>query len=124
VSIGTVSFGSMVADIVDEQELETGRRQEGIFFAAVSFAGKATSGLGGLVAGVSLDLIDWPQGEAIRTAADVDPEVIVRLGLLFGPGVAVFGFATVWMFSLYRLDRDAHAAILVELKTRRETASA
>ena len=124
VSVGTVSFGSMVADIVDEQELKTGRRQEGIFFAAVSFAGKATSGLGGLIAAVSLDLIDWPQGEAIRTAADMDPEMIVRLGLLFGPGVAVFGFATVWMFSLYRLDRDAHAAILVELKTRRETASA
>ena len=124
VSVGAVSFGSMVADILDEQELKTGRRQEGIFFAAMSFAGKATSGLGGLVAGVSLDLIDWPQGEAIRTAADVDPEIIVRLGLLFGPGVAVFGFAAVWMFTFYRLDRDAHAAILVELKTRREAASA
>ena len=95
------------------------------FGLTMSFAGKATSGLGGLVAGVSLDLIDWPQGEAIRTAADVDPEIIVRLGLLFGPGVAVFGlFAAVWMFTFYRLDRDAHAAILVELKTRREAASA
>ncbi len=122
VSLGVVSFGSMVADIVDEQELKTGRRQEGVFFAAVSFAGKATSGLGGLVAGVGLELIDWPQDESIRTAADVDPEILLRLGLLFGPGVAVFGFAAVWLYTLYRLDRDTHAAILAELKGRRRTA--
>lgn len=120
VSIGTVSFGSMVADIVDEQELQTGLRQEGIFFAAVSFAGKATSGFGGLVAGIGLDLIQWPQGAAIRTAADVDPEVITRLGLLFGPGVAVFGFAAVWLYTLYRLDRATHAGILTELRARRK----
>ena len=114
-SLGVVSFGSMVADIVDEQELKTGRRQEGVFFAAVSFAGKATSGLGGLVAGIGLDPIAWPKGEAIRTAADVDPEILVRLGLLFGPGVAVFGFAAVWLYTLYRLDRTTHARILDEL---------
>jgi Na+/melibiose symporter-like transporter len=124
VSMGTVTFGSMVADIVDEQELKTGRRQEGIFFAAVSFAGKATSGLGGLVAGVGLDLIRWPQGEAIRTAADVDPEIIVRLGLLFGPGVAVFGFAAVWLYMLYGLDRATHTEIMKELKARRRAATA
>ena len=69
VSQGVVSFGSMVAAIVDEQELKTGRRQEGVFFAAVSFAGKATSGLGGLVAGIGLDLINWPRAEAMRAAA-------------------------------------------------------
>ena len=123
ISLGTVTFGSMVADIVDEQELKTGHRQEGVFFAAISFSAKATSGLGGLVAGVGLDLIDWPQGEAIRTAADVDPEIISRLGLLFGPGVAVFGFAAVWLYTLYRLDRDTHAGILDELRVRREGAS-
>lgn len=119
-SLGMVSFSSMLADVVDEQELKTGRRQEGVFFAAVSFAGKATSGLGGLVAGVGLDMINWPKGDAIQTAADVDPEIIARLGLLFGPGVALFGLAAVWLYTRYRLDRDTHAGILDELRTRRE----
>ena len=52
ISFGTVTVGSMIADILDEQELKTGRRQEGMFFSALSFSAKATSGLGGLIAGV------------------------------------------------------------------------
>lgn len=48
----------MVADIADGHELATGKRQEGIFFAAVSFANKTTTGLGSLIGGVGLDLID------------------------------------------------------------------
>ncbi len=119
VSQGVVSFGSMVADIVDDHELKTGRRQEGIFFAAVSFAGKATSGLGGLIAGIGLDLIDWPRGADIRTAADVPPETLTNLGLLFGPGVAVFGFTAVWLYTRYRLNREKHAEILRQLRVRR-----
>ena len=41
-----VAFGSMMADVADEHEYTTGVRHEGIFFGAVSFSGKATSGLG------------------------------------------------------------------------------
>ncbi len=119
VSQGVVSFGSMVADIVDDHELKTGRRQEGIFFAAVSFAGKATSGLGGLIAGIGLDLIDWPRGADIRTAADVPPETLTNLGLLFGPGVAVFGFTAVWLYTRYGMNREKHAEILRQLRVRR-----
>lgn len=48
----------MVADIADGHELATGKRQEGIFFSAVSFANKTTTGLGSLIGGVGLDLID------------------------------------------------------------------
>jgi Na+/melibiose symporter-like transporter len=123
-SFGTVSVGSMIADIVDEQELVTGLRQEGTFFAALSFSAKATSGLGGLVAGVGLDLINWPRAQAIQSAADMDPEVITRLGFLFGPLVAFFGIGAIWFYSLYNLDRAKHAAILAELKVRRANTSA
>ena len=119
ISFGTVTVGSMIADIVDEQELKTGLRQEGVFFAALSFSAKATSGLGGLVAGVGLDLISWPQGDSIRTAADIDPEIITRLGLLYGPLVALFGAVAIWLYTRYSLDRHKQAAILAELRTRR-----
>jgi|TARA_B110000259_G_scaffold188451_1_gene247611 GPH family glycoside/pentoside/hexuronide:cation symporter len=122
-SFGTVTVGSMIADIVDEQELVTGRRQEGTFFAALSFSAKATSGLGGLVAGVGLDLINWPQAEAIQSAAKMDPEIITRLGLLFGPLVAFFGIAAIWFYSLYNLDRAKHTAILTELRKKRANTS-
>lgn len=120
-SHGSVSFGSMIADIVDDQELHTGERHEGIFFAALSFASKATSGLGGLVAGFALAIIGWPVGDEIVSAADIPADTLFNLGVLYGPGVALFGFASVWLSSRYRLTREAHAEILGELERRRAT---
>ena len=37
---------AMIADVVEDSEIKTGRRSEGIFFAANSFAQKAVNGLG------------------------------------------------------------------------------
>ena len=114
-----VAFGSMVADIIDEHEYETGKRQEGIFFAASSFSAKATSGIGNVIAGVTLDLISWPRGAHIRTASDVPPETLVNLGMVYGPIVAAFGFVSIWCYTHYRLTRQRHAEILEELARRR-----
>ena len=115
-----VSFGSMVADLVDQHELETGMRQEGIFFGAVSFANKTTTGLGTLVGGVALDLINWPTGTAIKSAADVPPDTLFNLGLLFGPIVSGFAIVSVWCYSHYNLTREQHQDILNKLEAKRE----
>ena len=114
-----VAFGSMVADVVDEYEFETGKRQEGIFFAASSFSAKATTGVGNVIAGFALDIISWPRGAHIKSAADVAPETIVNLGVIYGPLVAAFGFLSIWCYSHYKLTRERHAEILVELDLRR-----
>lgn len=119
-----ITFGSMVADIVDEHELLTGRRQEGIFFASVSFSGKFTSGIGSVVGGAALDLIDWPLGADIRTAADVPPETLMWLGLIYGPIVSGFAVVSVWCYSRHHLDRQRHAAIVRDLERRRAAAQA
>ncbi len=116
-----VSFGSMIADIVDEHELLTHRRQEGIFFAAVSFSSKCTTGLGSVFSGFALDLISWPKGADIRTAADVDPATITQLGILYGPALALIGLFSLWCYSHYQIDRTRHAEICAELERRRGT---
>ncbi len=114
-----VAFGSMVADVVDEYEYDTGMRQEGIFFAASSFSAKATSGVGNVIAGFALDIIEWPRGAHIRSAADVPPETVVDLGLVYGPLVAAFGFLSIWCYSHYKLTRERHAEIQAELSLQR-----
>ncbi|MFP6822518.1 MAG: MFS transporter [Pseudomonadales bacterium] len=118
-----VAFGSMVADIVDEHEYQTGHRQEGIFFAASSFSAKATSGIGNIISGFALSLINWPIGPEIKTADDVPPETLVDLGLVYGPYVAAFGFVSIWCYTHYTLTRERHEEILVELAERRGTSS-
>lgn len=115
----TVSFNSMMADVADQHELETHRRQEGIFFGAISFSAKGTSGLGNVVAGVGLDIIAWPRGTDVRSAADVPAETIVGLGVLYGPVVAAFAVVAIWCLSHYDLTRERHAEIQAELAERR-----
>jgi Na+/melibiose symporter-like transporter len=119
-----VSFGSMMADVTDEHELDSGRRQEGIFFGAVAFSGKGASGLGNIFAGIALDLIAWPRGAAVASAADVAPETIARLGVLYGPVVAGFAVVSVWCYTHYRLNRQRHQEILDALLVARRAAAA
>jgi len=119
-----ITFGSMVADIVDEHELTTGKRQEGIFFASVSFSGKFTTGIGNVVGGIALDLISWPRGVEIQTAADVPAQTLVWLGLVYGPIVAGFAVVSVWCYTKHHLNRERHAQIVRELDERRRSSAA
>jgi len=114
-----ITFGSMVADIVDEHELNTGKRQEGMFFASVSFSGKFTTGVGNVVGGIALDLISWPRGVAIQTAADVPPDTLAWLGLIYGPIVSGFAIVCLYCYSKHHLNRARHAEIVRELAQRR-----
>jgi len=118
-----IAFGSMTADSIDEHELATGDRQEGVFFAASSFATKAPVGIGNIIAGICLQLMAWPTGQTIRTAADIPPEKLVQLGLLVGPGVAVCALLCFWCYARYTLTRTMHEDILEELMARRRRGS-
>ncbi len=115
-----VSFNSMIADIADEHELTTGKRQEGIFFASASFATKATAGVGSFVAGVGLDLINWPRGAHIQSAADIPIETLGALGLLYGPVVAGFAVFSVLLSAQCKMTRQDHVAVVKQLERVRQ----
>ncbi len=114
-----VSFNSMIADIVDEHELTTGKRQEGIFFSAVSFSNKVTTALGTFVAGIALKLIAWPQGSDVLSAADIPTQTLQWLGLIYGPIVTGFALVCIYCYSKHDLDKARHDEILAELKVMR-----
>ncbi len=120
-----VSFNSMLADIADEHELATGKRQEGIFFAAASFATKTTAGIGSFLAGIGLDLISWPRGAHIQSAADIPPETLTWLGLFYGPIVAGFAVFNVLFNLKCKMTRQGHednVRRLTELRAERASA--
>ena len=96
---------SMLADIVEESEISTGRREEGLFFAARTFAAKATSGVGTLFAGVALDLIHFPRGAAPGTAP---ADTVFNLGLIYGPLLMVFYLLALGSMCFYRITRSGH----------------
>ena len=112
-----VMFGivqsSMLADIVEHSEVNTGRREEGLFFAARTFAAKATSGVGAFIAGVALDVISFPTG---ATPGDVAPEIIWDLGFIYGPSLMIFYFMALGSISFYKITRQGHNGRVVALK--------
>jgi Na+/melibiose symporter-like transporter len=113
-----VSVGAMIADVADEHELNSTKRTEGVFFGSYSFAGKCSSGVGSLLAGVGLDLIRWPVGAQTGTVTEIAPETVVYLGILYGPVVAGFGILAVVCYCFYDLDRHKHARIVEQLRKR------
>jgi Na+/melibiose symporter-like transporter len=117
---GLVTSGSMMADIADEHELDTGRRQEGIFFGALLFAVKATSGLGQFIAGWGLDLIEFP----LRAEPGTVPTATTdALAILYGPGIAFIAVISVIVLSRYRITTARHAEIVAALARRAELAA-
>ena len=119
-----IAFNSMVADVVDEHELITGMRQEGIFFSSVSFSKKMTSGIGTVAAGFALAFIDWPTGADVQTASDIGAETIAWLGLIYGPIVSGFALVSAYCYSKYGLNRQRHAEIVEELAILRKQRAA
>jgi glycoside/pentoside/hexuronide:cation symporter, GPH family len=114
-----VTSGSMMADIADEHELLTGRRQEGIFFGALIFAVKVTSGLGQFFAGWGLELVGFPDRAAPGT---VPIETVNALAILYGPGLSVIAVVAIAILARYRIDRARHEEIVRKLLERRTAA--
>ena len=106
---------SMMADIVDESELETGRRSEGIFFAARSFISKSLSGLGIVFATILLEIVSFPPS---ADPANLDTDIVWRLGAGYVPTVVGFFVFAMIGINGYRLTREQHEANLVLLAER------
>ena len=107
-----ISVMSALADVADEHQLTTGRRQEGVFYAARTFFGKLTSSLGHLLAGIAIDLIGFSPG---ASPGEVDPSVIFRLGMLDGPIAAIPAVISIFFYALYRIDKTRHAETRAKL---------
>lgn len=111
-----IMFVSMVADTIDAQELASGRRQEGLFSGALSFAAKATSGFGIMLGGLLLEhVIAMPAGAKPET---LDPAVMWRIGLVGGFGVPLFYVLPIVLLSFYDITRARHAVIREKLAAR------
>jgi GPH family glycoside/pentoside/hexuronide:cation symporter len=122
--IGGVGFQSMLADTADEHEYLFGVRREGLFFSGLTLAYKAASGLGGLIAGIGLDLIHFPTDLASRPNAVMSAEVLERLALISGPLPALIAATAPLFLFGYHLTRKKHARIIAELAERNATKGA
>lgn len=112
-----VTTGSMIADIADEHELSTGRREEGIFFGAQAFISKSLYGLGVTFAGIGLEIIRFP---AHADPGTVDPGIVTNLGILFGVVPAFAGLIATIFYLRITINQRSHARTMKELGILRQ----
>ncbi|MFQ5666245.1 MAG: MFS transporter [Candidatus Binatia bacterium] len=117
VAIG-ILIGSMISDTIDQNELATGKRQEGVFSSAITFSAKAATGVGTLLAGMALDLIAFPRPNPGAPPPEIAPDQATALGWIVGPGLLVLWVCTLFFLSRYRLTRAEHARVLAQLEQR------
>ena len=100
-----ISGASMIADIVEDSEVETGRRTEGLFFAGNFFMQKCATGLGIAISGQIIALAGFPD-KAIPGA--VDPAVIDRMMVIYGVLVVILAIAAAVLFTRFPISRADH----------------
>ena len=117
IGLGAVAMMSMIGDVVDENELDTGLRQEGLFYSARAFFAKASFSFGHFVAGVGLDLfVRFP---SLAVPGEVDADVLFRMGILAGPIMGIASFIAVFFYGKYHLTHSMHTKIIDDIEERK-----
>ena len=114
-----IMFISMIADLVDDQELKTGQRQEGVFAAGVAFSTKAVGSLGVIVGGFLLEFfVQFPAGQG---QTEISEDVLFRLAITDAIVVNSLLLIPTFLISKYTLTRSNFAAVQAALEERRES---
>ncbi|MEI1279501.1 MFS transporter [Leptospira venezuelensis] len=107
-------FDSLVADVVDYDELLTGEKREGAYFGFWKMATKIIRAIGFAFLGFLLEAIGYQAG-----AQTQDPELGWRLTILFGPVVGSLFVLASLIFTRMGLTSEVHAKIR-ELLSRKQ----
>jgi GPH family glycoside/pentoside/hexuronide:cation symporter len=111
-----VVLPSIQADVIDYDELQTGERKEGIYFAVWHLAQKSAMGISAAMVGFLL------QGAGFAPNAEQSPETIHAIRLVMSSiPVVVYGGGTL-LFWFFRMSRREHAEVLATLEARRAAA--
>lgn len=116
-----VVAGSMLADIADDYELQSGLRREGVLFGTINFSVKIAGGVGAFIGGVLI------AAAGLKTKADpasVPQMVSEQLAFTSVLVLAGFALAASLFYLFYPLTRRRHAEVRVALAERRAATAA
>lgn len=110
-----ILLDSMMADIVEDSEVDTTRRSEGLFFAARGFGNKAVSAGGIILAGTIVSLVGL---DGIETVEAMTDDHRLRLAWSFLPVYCGLQLISAWVVSRYKIERSHHVENLTILRSR------
>jgi GPH family glycoside/pentoside/hexuronide:cation symporter len=110
----TILMTSMLNDVVEDVEVKTGRRSEGLLMAADTLCRKLVSSLGIFISGLMLTLIGFPRKAARGSVA---PELVGKLAYAYILMTVLFIIALCMLY-FYRINRTTHEQNLGVLRQR------
>lgn len=123
ISVAYLIPWSMIPDVVDLDELNTGKRREGIFYSFMVFLQKLGLALALFLIGLALDwsgFIEQVPGEAIPVQPD---SALLAIRIAISPLPTVFLITGLILTYFYPITKEVHADILLQLKARKENAN-
>ena len=111
-------MSSMMADVVEASQQETGRRSEGLFFAGYFFMQKCAVGIGTFAAGMIVMFAGFPEN---ARQGEVDVAVLDGLALYYMVTVLVIGIIGVLILRHFPISRESHNERLRVLNTAAES---
>lgn len=106
---------SMGADLVEQADVRTGRRSEGVLTGVSTFINKLVSALGVMGASLILTLAQFPAG---AEPGQVPPDAVWRLAVLYVPVILTLWMSMVAAILWYKVDRAKHEDALRTLAQR------
>jgi len=110
--MGYVLLSSMVADVVEDAAVATGRRSEGLLFSANNLVPKLSVAVGGFLATLMLAAVRFP---VHAQQGSVDPAIMRHLALLYLPTAAILAVISILVLLLYGIDQKKHEQNLATL---------
>jgi GPH family glycoside/pentoside/hexuronide:cation symporter len=104
---------AMIPDAVEVDELNTGARHEGMFYALVSLFKKVASSI---AIPLALLVLDW--SGYVSNAAHQPESAVTAIRVLTGPVPAVMFLAGIAFAAFYPLDRESHHETRRKLRAR------
>jgi GPH family glycoside/pentoside/hexuronide:cation symporter len=112
---GFVIVTSLLADVLDVDELETGEKRAGAFLGFWSVIVKAAQSVGPVIVGWALAVAGYVPN------APQTPLVVYTMRLLYGPIPALFFIVSYLLFRHFSLTRERLSEVQAELARRRAT---
>lgn len=121
IAMSLINTSSMLADVVEDSAVETGRHTAGTFFAASSFMQQCATALGTGIAGIVLTLSAFPVKANPTT---IDPAAVDSLIAYYVPTTFLLWIVGAAILSFYPIDQARHERNLAALRAREAEAMA
>lgn len=121
VSVAYLVPWSMIPDVIELDELETGQRREGLFYGFMVMLQKFGLALGLFLVGIALETSGFQEAVQGQAALPVQPEsAIFAIRMAIAPLPTICLILALFLAYFYPITREMHAEILLKLKQRKE----